>query len=56
MKQRKQAIEFQDAIGRLVDQFLREGMDPSSIRVILRDEAGSDLETRRLELEQKASP
>lgn len=49
--ERLQAIKFQDAVGGVVDGFLREGMDPALIIEILRDEALSDLFARRKELE-----
>jgi hypothetical protein len=49
--ERVQAIKFQDAIGEVVDQYLREGMAPDRIAEVLRDEASSDLAARRLELE-----
>lgn len=51
--ERQQAIKFQDAIGEIVDQFLREGMDTDIIREVLRDEANSSLELRRVDLEQQ---
>ena len=51
--ERAQAIKFQDAIGEVVDQYLREGMDPDRIVEVLRDEASSDLAARRLELEKQ---
>lgn len=50
-EQTRQAVRFQDAIGEVVDQYLREGMTPELISEVLRDEASSDLATRRLELE-----
>ncbi len=50
--ERYQAIKFQDAIGEIVDQYLKEGMDVETIREVLRDEAGSDLYGRRDELEE----
>ena len=48
--ERKQAIKFQDAIGEIVDQYLKEGMDVETIQEVLRDEAGSDLYARRDEV------
>lgn len=49
--ERKQAIKFQDAIGAIVDEYLKEGMDIDMIREVLVDEASADLHGRRLELE-----
>lgn len=49
--ERNQAIKFQDAVGEIVDQFLKEGMNVETIQEVLRDEAGSDLYGRRQELE-----
>lgn len=49
--ERNQAIKFQDAIGEIVDQYLKEGMDVERMRDVLRDEASSDLYGRREELE-----
>jgi hypothetical protein len=49
--ERTQAIKFQDAIGAIVDQYLKEGMDIETLRDILVDEAGSDLYGRRDELD-----
>jgi hypothetical protein len=51
--ERNQVIKFQDAIGKILDQYLKEGMDPDIIREVLRDEAGSSLETRRYDLEHQ---
>lgn len=48
--ERKQAIKFQDAIGEIVDQALRDGMRSALISEVLRDEANSSLETRRHDL------
>jgi hypothetical protein len=52
--ERTQVIKFQDAIGEIVDQFLREGMDTDIIREVLRDEANSSLEVRRYDLEHQS--
>jgi hypothetical protein len=49
--ERRQAIKFQDAIGEIVDQFLRDGMRSDLISEVLRDEANSSLEARRHDLE-----
>ena len=49
--ERKQAINFQDAIGEIVDQYLKEGMDVDIMKEVLRDEAGTDLHKRREEIE-----
>lgn len=48
--ERKQAIRFQDEIGEIVDQYLKEGMRADFIQEVLQDEAGADLEARRREL------
>lgn len=48
-----QANKFQDAIGEVVDQYLREGMDPDIMRKVLEDEASGDLAARRVELEDE---
>ena len=48
-----QANKFQDAIGQIVDQYLREGMDPDIMRKVLTDEASNDLAARRVELENE---
>jgi len=48
--ERAQAIRLQDAIGEIVDQFLREGMRSDIISEVLRDEASSSLEVRRIDL------
>lgn len=37
-EQRKQAIKFQDAIGAVVDQFIREGMSVDLMKEVIRDE------------------
>lgn len=51
--ERQQAIKFQDAIGEIVDQYLKEGMDVDRISEILSDEASTDrLHGRREELER----
>lgn len=52
--ERTQAIKFQDAIGAIVDQYLKEGMDTDIIREVLRDEASSSLEVRRHDLEHQS--
>lgn len=49
--ERNQANKFQDAIGEIVDQYLKEGMSVETIQEILCDEAGSDLHKRREELD-----
>ena len=49
-EQRQQAIEFQDAIGEIVDQFLREGMRQEVIREVLRDEE-NQVNGRKLDIE-----
>ena len=49
--ERRQAIKFQDAIGEIVDAYLREGIDPALIVEVLKDEVTSDLIARRKELE-----
>lgn len=49
--ERNQIDNFQKAIAEVVDQYLKEGMDPDQIREVLVDEAGSDLHGRRLEIE-----
>lgn len=46
-----QVGNFQNAIAEIVDQYLKEGMDPETVAEILRVEAGSDLYTRREELD-----
>lgn len=48
--EKKQITNFQDALGELVDAYLREGLDPSLIAEMLNDEAQSDLFARRAEL------
>ena len=48
--ERNQAIKFQDAIGEIVDQALRDGMRSELISEVLRDEADSSLEARRHDL------
>lgn len=50
--ERRRAIKFQDTIGEVVDQYLREGMAPNIISEVLRDEASSDLSARLKELEE----
>jgi hypothetical protein len=50
--ERIQSCKFQDAIGAVVDAYLREGMLVSLIKEVLRDEANSDLDLRRKELER----
>lgn len=37
--ERNQCINFQDAIGEVVDAYLKEGMHPDRIREVLKDEA-----------------
>ncbi len=37
--ERKQANGFQDAIGEIVDQYLREGMSVETMKTVLKDEA-----------------
>ncbi|HEX5508799.1 MAG TPA: hypothetical protein VFX37_09870 [Pseudolabrys sp.] len=37
--ERNQCIKFQDAIGEIVDAYLREGMHPDWIKEVLKDEA-----------------
>ncbi len=49
--ERKQAINFQDAIADIVDQYLKEGLHIDTIVEVLIDEAGSDLDKRRQELD-----
>ena len=53
MDERRLAIKFQDAIGEIVDQFLKEGMRSDLISEVLRDEAASS-ESRRIELMEQA--
>ena len=48
--ERAQAQKFQSDLAEVVDQYLREGMDPDIIAETLRDEASSDLFARRMEL------
>lgn len=45
-------IAFQEAIGGIVDQFLRDGLDADFIREVLLDEANSNIEARCDELKQ----
>jgi hypothetical protein len=52
-KERYQAIQFQDAIGTIIDEYLLAGMPAKRIAEILRDEADSDLVFRRTELEEE---
>ena len=47
----KQAQNFQDAIASVIDIYLKEGIDPDTVREVLRDHASSDLELRRKELD-----
>jgi hypothetical protein len=49
-EQRQQAIKLQDAIGEIVDQFLRDGMRPEVIREVLRDEE-NQVAGRKLDIE-----
>lgn len=37
--ERNQCIKFQDAIGEIVDAYLREGMHPDQVKAVLDDEA-----------------
>lgn len=37
--ERNQCIKFQDAIGEIVDGYLKEGMHPDRIKEVLQDEA-----------------
>jgi hypothetical protein len=48
--ERAQAVKFQDAIGEIVDVYLREGMSPEVIAEVLRDEA-DQARGRQLDLE-----
>jgi len=48
--ERKQAIEFQDAVGQLIDEYLLEGMDVDVMEQVLRDES-SHLGLRKEKLE-----
>ena len=50
--ERKMAKNFQDAVSDLVDEYLRLGADPDLLTGVLRQEANSDLASRRVELEQ----
>lgn len=38
-EQRAQCIKFQDAIGEIVDGYLKEGMRPDLVKEVLQDEA-----------------
>ncbi len=49
--ERIQVDKFQNAIGEIVDQYLKEGMDVDLISEILFDEAGADLDKRKQELD-----
>ena len=48
--ERTQAIKFQDAIGKLIDEYLLEGMNAETMETVLIDEA-SHLRIRKEELE-----
>lgn len=50
--ERKQSVQFQDAIGELVDQYLLNHMNPVLIKAVLLDEA-SAVFSRLSELEKK---
>ena len=49
--ERNQIRNFEDAVAEIVDQYLKQGMDPTIIARILRSEASSDLFRRREELD-----
>lgn len=49
--ERKQIANFQEAVASVIDIYLKEGMDPDNVRMVLQSEATSDLATRRAELE-----
>ena len=45
---------FEDDLGRLVDQYLSEGIDIAALKNVLRYEADHDHEERRRELVERA--
>jgi hypothetical protein len=47
-----QIQKFDDAIAEVIDAYLKEGMDPDDMRLLLQEQIVSDLHGRRLELEQ----
>lgn len=52
-KERKTQIQhFQDAVGDLVDQYLKDGLDPDSMQAVLDDEADGVVE-RAKEIQNK---
>ena len=48
--ERKQCIAVQDAVSEIIDEYLKDGLDPEYIRTCLEDERTSDLYARRQEL------
>jgi len=48
--ERNQAIKFQDAVEKLIDEYLLEGMDTDIMEQVLQDES-SHLKLRKEELE-----
>jgi len=55
MRQQKPlSSQFEDDLGRLVDQYLSEGIDIAALKNVLRDEADHDHEERRRELVERA--
>lgn len=50
--ERRLAVKFQDAIGEVVDEYLRDGIRIDLLQEVLRDEAdGAQSRKRELELE-----
>lgn len=47
----KDAGRFQEALGDLIDMYLRDGSDPELLKDVLRQEADSDIQLRAEELE-----
>lgn len=49
--ERKQIQNFEKGLEDLIDLYLKEGIDPGTVRNVLQSHAGSDLEGRRVELD-----
>ncbi len=47
----KQMQNFENAVAEVIDQYLKEGMEPDDVRTILESHAMSNLRQRRMEIE-----
>jgi len=52
--ERTQIQNFEEAVSEVIDEYLKEGMDPDQIRDVLRGHIASDLHGRRSDMQEAA--